>query len=156
MLQVLINVILLRPFRAKKTAKKLCNSIESEVAEEFLELLLKGMGLFICINKEFRKNIESFTGRYLFKSRDNAITISACFAKNKMKVTEGLIDNADIVVNFKDAAALRNFLLAPKPDILNSILNQDITLDGNLNYLYKFAFMAKRLQLRAKEFFGIK
>lgn len=147
MLQQIINLILFRSLRAKRLAKKLFSNIESEFAEEFLELLLKGMGLFICINKEFRRNIENFKGRYLFKSKDNQITVSACFTNNKMKVKEGVIDTTDIIVNFKNAAALRNFLLSPKPDILNSILNQDITLDGNLNYLYKFAFMAKRLQL---------
>jgi hypothetical protein len=29
------------------------------------------------------------------------------------------------------------------------MLRQDVAVDGNLNYLYKFAFMAKRLQLMA-------
>ncbi len=147
MLQQIINLILFRSLRAKRLAKKLCSSVESELAEEFLELLLKGMGLFICINKEFRRNIENFKGRYLFKSKDNQITVSASFTNSKMKVKEGVLKDTDIVVNFKNAAALRNFLLSPKPDILNSILNQDITLDGNLNYLYKFAYMAKLLQL---------
>ena len=147
MLQSIINMILFRTFRAKRIAQRWCASIESELAEEFLELLLKGMSLFMIINKEFRKNIQDFRGRYLFRSSDNQITVAAHFNKNRMKVKEGVIDDTDITVIFKNAAALRNFLLAPKPDILNAILNQDITLDGNLNYLYKFAFMAKRLQL---------
>jgi hypothetical protein len=43
---------------------------------------------------------------------------------------------------------LMGFLLSPKPDILGSMLRQDISIDGNLNYLYKFAYMAKHLQLK--------
>ncbi len=149
MFQQIVNFILLRHLRASRIAKKLLESIESEITEEFLELLLKAMGLFMLCNKEYRENIRGFNARYLFKSRDEKITIAACFKKNKMKVTEGIIDNTNITIIFKNAVALRNFLLTPKPDILNSILKQDITLDGNLNYLYKFAFMAKRLQLMA-------
>ena len=42
-----------------------------------------------------------------------------------------------------------NYLLSPKPDILGSVLRQDVMVSGNLNYLYKFAYMAKRLQLMA-------
>jgi hypothetical protein len=75
--------------------------------------------------------------------------VSAVFRDNKMKVSEKPIDNTNIIVNFKDGKALMNYILSPKPDILGSILRQDVTFDGNLNYLYKFAYMAKRLQLLA-------
>jgi hypothetical protein len=64
-----------------------------------------------------------------------------------MKVYEKEIDKTNITNIFKDQSALMNFLLSPKPDILGAILNQDVTFDGNLNYLSKFAFMSKRLQL---------
>lgn len=42
-----------------------------------------------------------------------------------------------------------DFLLTPRPDIIGAVLRQDVCVDGNLNYLYKFAFMARRLQLKA-------
>jgi hypothetical protein len=63
-----------------------------------------------------------------------------------MKVYEKLIDDTHITVIFKDSQALMKFLLSPKPDILNAILKQEVTFDGNLNYLYKFVYMARRLQ----------
>lgn len=130
--------------------KKWLKSMESEFAEEFLELLLKLMSLMLLINyKDFRRNIEGFNARYLFKSKDNEITVSAVFKDNKMEVSERPIDNANIIVDFKDGKALMNYILSPKPDILGSILRQDVTFDGNLNYLSKFAYMAKRLQLMA-------
>lgn len=130
--------------------KKWLQSMESEFAEEFLELLLNLMSFVLLINyKDFGRNIERFNGRYLFKSKDNAITVSAVFRGNKMEVSEKPIDNTNIIVNFKDGKALMNYILSPKPDILGSILRQDVTFDGNLNYLSKFAYMAKRLQLMA-------
>lgn len=147
MIQWFINQVLLRHFRAQRSAKQFLACLESEVTEEFLELLLKTMRLFLLCNKKYRKNITGFSGRYLFRSSDNKITIAAEFRQGKIKVYEGVPDMADIIVIFKNAAALRNFLLSPKPDILNSVLNQDIILDGNFNYLYKFAYMAKHLPL---------
>ena len=147
MLENILNLILLRNFRAKTLRKRFLNCIESEFAEEFLELLLKLMSLVFFLDKDFKRNIENFNGRYLFKSRDNKITVAAIFRDNQMKVYEKNIDRTDVTVNFKDAKALMNYLLSPKPDILGSILRQDVTIDGNLNYLYKFAYIARHLQL---------
>jgi hypothetical protein len=75
--------------------------------------------------------------------------VAALFADSRLEVREEVIPNPDITVLFKDGKALMSYLLTPKPDILGSMLRQEVSLDGNLNYLYKFAFMAKRLQLMA-------
>lgn len=147
MLENILNLILLRDFRAKTLQKRFLNCIESEVAEEFLELLLKLMSLVFFLDKDFKRNIENFNGRYLFKSKDNKITVAAVFRDSQMKVYEKAIDRTNITVTFRNAKALMGYLLSPKPDILGSILRQDVTIDGNLNYLYKFAYMAKHLQL---------
>ena len=147
MLEDISNFILLRNIRAKSLQKRFLNCIESGFAEGFLELLLKLMNLVFFLNKDFKRNIENFNGRYLFKSRDNKITVTAIFRNNRMKVYEKITDRTDVTVNFKDAKAIMDYLLSPKPDILGSILKQDVTIDGNLNYLYKFAYMARHLQL---------
>ncbi|MDL1967387.1 MAG: hypothetical protein LWW97_02275 [Deltaproteobacteria bacterium] len=147
MLENILNFILLRTIRATRLQKRFLNCIESEIAEEFLEQLLRLMGLVFLLNKDFKRNIENFNGRYLFQSRDNKITMAAIFRDNRMKVYEKAIDRTNVTVNFKDAKALMDYLLSPKPDILGSILKQDVTIDGNLNYLYKFAYMARHLQL---------
>lgn len=142
-----LNVVLLREVRAKRIGKEFLKCIESEFAEEFLEVLLKLMSLFFFLDKDFRRNIENFRGRYLFKSRDDQITVAAVFRDNKLKVYEKAIGNTDVTVTFRNAKALMNYLLSPKPDILGSILRQDVVINGNFNYLYKFAYMAKHLQL---------
>lgn len=122
----------------------------SQAAEGFLLLLLKLMDLVFMLNIwNFRENIEGFRGRYVFRSKDDSIVASASFKNGNMKVYDKIIDKPDITITFRDDKALMNYLLSPKPDILGSILRQDVTINGNLNYLYKFAYMAKRLQLLA-------
>jgi hypothetical protein len=144
----LLNFILMRSRRAGKAAQKFIQVLESEGAEEFLEVLLKLMGLVLRLDKDFRRNISNFNGRYLFRSQDRRITVAAVFKGNRLKVSEDEIDDTHMTVVFRNAKALMGFLLSPKPDILGSMLRQDVTIDGNLNYLYKFAYMAKHLQLK--------
>lgn len=129
--------------------KKFADGLASEFAEDFLLLLLNGMSAVFLFDPNFRRNIEHFQGRYQFKSKDGLITVAALFGNNRLKVREEEIPDPDITVYFKDGKALMAYLLTPKPDILGSILRQEVSLDGNLSYLYKFAYMAKRLQLMA-------
>lgn len=143
------TLLLFRNWRAERAGKKFADSFESEMAEGFLDLLLKFMSLTFLVNKGFRKNIKNFDGRYLFKSKDNHITVAAVFGDGQLSVDKKPIGNTHVTVTFRNARALMNYLLSPKPDILGSILRQDVVIDGNLTYLYKFAYMAKRLQLMA-------
>lgn len=147
--QNILNTLLLRNSRTNLVRNKFLKSLESEFAEEFLEVLLNLMGFMLLIDEGFRRNIKGFNGRYQFKSKDNSITMAAVFGNDRMKVSEKVIERPNITVIFKDGKALMNFLLSPKPDILGSLLRQDVALDGNLNYLYKFAYMSNRLRLMA-------
>jgi hypothetical protein len=149
MLENMLNYALFRSVRANRVQKQFLNCIESELAEGFTQLLLRFMSLVLFLNMDFRRNIKNFRGRYLFRSRDDEITVAAVFRDNRLRVYEKAIANTDVTVTFKDAKALMNYILSPKPDILGSILRQDVVIDGNFNYLYKFAYMAKHLQLMA-------
>ena len=123
--------------------------LKTEAAEGFLELLLNGMGMAFRLDPDFRRNIQGFSGRYLFSSRDRGFTVSAVFGNGSLVVADHPCDRPDVAITFRDEKALMGLLLAPRPDILGAVLRQDVVLAGNLNYLYKFAFMAKRLQLKA-------
>jgi len=139
---------------------ELSKEISGELTDGFLHILLESMRF--CFNaplignvfkdiKEFRQNIEGFSGRYLFVSEDNAICEAAIFKKNTMRVKKNLdpsdrtIKDWDIIVRFKDAKALRNYLFSQDQDILNLILTNDVEVEGNLNYLFKFGFISKDL-----------
>lgn len=121
----------------------------NELADDFLELLLDGMKLAFLLDGKYRRNIKGFSGRYLFRSVDHSVTVAAVFSGGKMEVVDGEIDNPNVTLVFKDGRAVMKFLLSGNPDILGSMLRQEITPEGNLNYLYKFAYMARRLQLMA-------
>lgn len=129
--------------------KPLAACLEDKAADGFLELLLDAMSLLFRLDRNFRRNIEGFEGRYLFRSQNLAIQAGAVFSDGSMSVKHKAIDAPDIAITFRDDKALMSFLLTPKPDILGAMLRQDVVLAGNLNYLYKFAYMAKRLQLMA-------
>jgi hypothetical protein len=129
--------------------KEFSDCLCSECAEDFLQLLLGLMSVVFMLDHGFRRNIAGFNGRYQFRSRDGSITVAALFGDDRLEAREEDIPDPDITVLFKDGKALMGYLLAPKPDILGSMLRQEVALDGNLNYLYKFAFLAKRLQLMA-------
>jgi hypothetical protein len=128
-------------------AERFRQSLESELAEGFLQILLRLMSLVFFLSKDFRRNIEDFKGKYIFRSKDNSIQTSVLFEGGRMRVKENLIDHPNVTIVFRNSKALMSYLLSPKPDILGSLLRQDVVVDGNFNYLYKFAFMAKRLQL---------
>lgn len=149
MLNKIVNLFLFRNLRARLAKNRFLIAITSEATEEFLELLLNAMSLVALIDRHFRRNIENFNARYLFRSRDNSITVGVVFRNGRMRVTEKNLDATNVALVFRDQKALRDFLLAPKPDILGGMLRQDVTFDGNLNYLYKFAYMANRLKLMA-------
>lgn len=135
----------------KTAQKKLWADFEkcfsTEFAEEFLQMLLTLMQVVFVLNHEYRRNIKNFNGRYQFCSEDG-LKVSAIFHNGRMKVEDDvLIDNPHITITFRDGKTLMNFLISPKQDILGSMLRHDVRTEGNLNYLYKFGFMAKELQL---------
>lgn len=128
---------------------KIIRCIETDLMDVFLETLLKMIRIFTCIDPNYARNIENFNAKYIFKSEDEKIAVSAIFADNKMKVKKKAITDPDvnITVIFKDGKALCDFLMASDPDIFVFILESKIKYEGNVNYLMKFAFMAMHLKL---------
>lgn len=133
----------------KQLWEKFAGSFQSEAAEEFLQTLLTLMRIVFVLNLEYRRNIKNFEGRYQFLSKDGKIRIAAIFHAGRMEVREKTVDRPNITITFRDGRTLLNFLLAPRQDILGSMLRHDVVTEGNLNYLYKFGYLAKQLQLMA-------
>lgn len=131
----------------EKAGEKFLNALEDEAAETFLEMLLLFMRLKFMFDPSYRRNIENFKGRYQFRSRDGGITVLVELDNGKMDIKETLSEDVDVTVIFKDGRSLMNFLLSQNRDVLRGLLNNEITVNGNLNYIYKFAFMANHLQL---------
>lgn len=130
-----------------KLWEKFRNCFESEAAEEFLKILLTLMQISFVLNPEYRRNIKNFAGRYQFMSADGQVTMAAVFREGRMEVMEKTIDRPHITITFRDGRTLLNFIISPRQDILGSMLRHDVRTNGNLNYLNKFGYMAKQLQL---------
>lgn len=145
----ILTRILSPNLKARGLGEQFRRCLESDFAEGFLHILLNLMSAVFLLSSDFRRNIKDFSGRYVFKSRDNSIQTSVVFDAGQMSVKGYIIDNPNVTVVFRNSGALMNLLLSPKPDILGSVLRQDVVIDGNFNYLYKFAHMATRLRLMA-------
>ena len=65
-----------------------------------------------------------------------------------MKVYDHTIDDWDVMVEFRNAAALSSFLLSKEQDILESLLRNDVQVKGNANYIYRYAFLVRDLAHR--------
>ena len=137
----------------KNRLKSLKTDIETEAAGDALDnllfLLLKAMGLLFLINKDYRKNIKDFTGSYVICSIDKRISVSAIFKKipvfftqkDGMEVKSTIVDNATTTVTFKDGKAMADFLLSGNTDVIAGMLNNQLSVSGNLNYLFKFIYL---------------
>lgn len=132
-------------FIANLWTKRLREELYGKLTDKFLELLLKGMDLAFWLSKGYRKNIKDFEGRYLFRTADHLVAAAATFKSGDMEVHEEAIDDWDVRITFKDAPALNAFIFSRDQDILDSVLANDVEVDGNLNYVYKFGFMARDL-----------
>jgi hypothetical protein len=121
--------------------------LEARLTDEFLELLLRIVDLSLSLSKDFRRNIENFKGRYLFQTSNKDVVASAVFEDGEMRVYENTagIRQYDVTVTFMNSAALRRFIFSRDLDILNLVLENEVQVDGNLNYVYKFLFIAKDL-----------
>ena len=135
-------------FIAKLWSRDLEKELHGQVTDSFLELLLKGMDLAFCLSKGYRKNIKRFEGRYVFRTADDLVAATATFKDGNMQVHTESMDDWDVLVTFRDAAALSAFIFSRNQDIMASLLANKVEVDGNLNYVYKFGFMARDLARR--------
>lgn len=144
------NLILhpIHSIRKRQLTRRLRDCIEANSTECVLEALMQLMSIMFVLDKPFRKNIEGFKGTYRIQDHDGGVDISIRFADNKMTWQKKAIANPNIDVDFADSKAICSFLFSQNPDILDFVLHNKVSYTGNLNYLFKFAYMAKHLQLK--------
>lgn len=132
---------------AARLAHQLRDALEDEVAEEFLETLLRLMQITLLVDPAYRKNVGGFDARYEFESADGGVALVAVFEDGRLHVREGRVAAPDLRVRFATGRALLQVLLSrPQPDVLLAMLHGQVQTEGNLNYLYRLAFLARRLQ----------
>lgn len=128
--------------------KPLQDQFSGPLTDQFLELLLRGMEMAFALSKSYRKNIEGFQATYVFKTRDGTVGVSALFENGRMSVDPKARPSCDTLVTYKDANALFCYLLAKEPDTLDAILAASVEVEGNLNNVYRYGFLARDLMRR--------
>ncbi|MHC4629050.1 MAG: hypothetical protein ACYTDV_18895 [Planctomycetota bacterium] len=138
-------------------SKKLKRQLLGEATDRLIEFLLKAMSLsFYLLKRDVHHQShlsdsegQPFEGRYLFQTTaEDGIVASAAFENGDMNVRRKAISDWDVKVMFTDGKALRGFLFSEDQDIINSLAENEVEVEGNLNYIYKFGFMAKDLLRR--------
>ncbi len=118
------------------------------MADKLLEALLHGMKIYLSLSEDYRQNIKDFKGRYLFETSDESVTASVIFDSGDMEVHSGPIPHPDVRVAFKDEMALMELLFSQNQDILNLLMENKVETEGNVNYIYRFGYLARDLQNR--------
>jgi hypothetical protein len=139
------NGLLMRVLQRKAQALKA--ELEGVLTDKFVELLLLGMELAYVLVPRYRRNLRDFRGSYVFRSADGRVAASASFDGGTMVISTAAIATPTVTVAFRDAGAFRRFLLSKDQDIIESLLANDVEIDGNLTYVYKLGFMARQLTL---------
>jgi hypothetical protein len=131
-------------------SRRFVEQLRNKATDDFLLVLLRSMDIAFAISRSYREdNLQEFRARYVFTTKDGEVGATVRFDDDgDMKVSDEAADEFTVRVRFKDAAALRRFLFAEKQDVLDSVLRDEIEIDGNLNYVYKFGYMARDLERR--------
>ena len=135
-------------FVLAKLSRPLRAQFCDKITDEFLELLLHGMDLAFLLCSGYRRNICGFRGTCVLRTMDDRVTATAVFERGHMRVEHQARSQYDLRVSFKDSHALWSFLVSENEDILDSILQNTVDTDGNLNYLFRFGFLANDLKRR--------
>lgn len=128
--------------------KDFIKAVEEDLTDRFLEILLHAMKLGFLLVPGYRRNLYGWSGTLVFCTREKHVGATTHFKNGRMLVEETASSKGNSTVVFKDGAALRSFLFANDQDIFNSLLANTVEVEGNLNYVCKFGFMAKDLLYR--------
>jgi hypothetical protein len=130
----------------RKVRKEFQQCITGESVHASPEILFRLIGLLYQLKPDFRKNIQGLSGSYQFKSEDNKVTVLATFDDEQITVEEALSPEADIVITFKDGRSIINSFFSHGKDILKTLNDNEVALQGNLNYVYKLGFLTNHIQ----------
>ncbi len=138
---------------------RLMDTLGGSIADWTLESLLKVMKYAFIVSDDallarivglegYSANIKGFKAVYGFESNDKKVSAAAVFEDGKMHVEENAPAEWDLKVDFENVRAFWDFIFSGGQDILQPILDNNVEVYGNLNYLYKFGFMARDLKDR--------
>ncbi len=139
---------MLNDYLLRKLGKRLKAQLCDRLTDDFLGFLLDAMEVAFILAPDYRENIRDFQASLVFRTARQGVGETALFGRGTMTVDPHAISPSDVCVTFSDAKALWSFLLSDNQDVLDSILQNTVEVEGNLNYLYRFGFLARDLTRR--------
>jgi hypothetical protein len=119
-----------------------------DLTDFFLEFLLHGLSLAFVLSPEYREEIRDYRATLQFRAGSGnkaGVDTVVRFDRGHMHVNPPGGLRPDTVVDFKNAKALRSFLLSKDQDVIASLLNDEVVVRGNLNHVNKFGALAASL-----------
>jgi hypothetical protein len=129
---------------------RLASALSPESMGEILETALKGIGLLCIFHSGLKEEVQTLRAVYLFATTDRRMTVTAEFSNGLLKVGRGAAGPINVALIFHDIPAMMRLFATPQPNLLHAILSQQISFEGNLNYLLKLAYLLRRISLIAK------
>ena len=82
-----------------------------------------------------------FNAKYQFTTKDGAVNVYVEFKDGKMTVGEGIIENPNITIYYKDKETLANLYDKSADESLDYLLTNEMGYIGNMSYLTKFSYL---------------
>lgn len=125
----------------------LTGELRGPLGDALLDTLLVGMAAAIELSRDYARTVGALNGRYVFRTADGRVAASAIFRDGELSVEPRAVADWDARVTFADSKALWTFLRA-HDDIVDAIVGDRIAVDGNLNLVYRFGYIALDLGRR--------
>ena len=130
------------------SSRSLFGELRDGITDQFLQLMLGSMDTAFTLFPDLRKNIKGFRATYVFRTGNDRVAASAIFDDGDMRVDRQAASSYKVRVTYKDADAFWRFLRATDEDVLESLVKNEVAVDGNANYAYKFAYMSREVTRR--------
>jgi hypothetical protein len=140
-------MLLVRRIQSWYARRRFAACLRAENAELFLEVLLQALRLGILVDEHLRHSVAHFSATYQITTHDRRVDVGLTFHDGVLVVHEGQAGPFDATLCFRDSHTLMGFFSPAQPDLLGSVLDQRITIEGNLNYIYRLAYLVNHLRL---------
>ncbi|HOS28205.1 MAG TPA: pyruvate formate lyase family protein [Deltaproteobacteria bacterium] len=115
------------------------------------------LGAFACafnlsrLSRSCLKNADGWVNFSVgIRTQSGTVAQTLIFNNGRVRVSPGVGAGADVVLNISDEAALRDLASAPPGEVLNMMLRNRLTINGNISYLQLLNYCVSLLVRRPK------
>ncbi|MFW9951660.1 MAG: pyruvate formate lyase family protein, partial [Candidatus Thorarchaeota archaeon] len=123
------------------------NELEIDKKIENFKEQLNLLAMIFDTRRKMRREIYNektgfvFNAKYQFTTKDDKINVYVVFKDGKMTVSEGKIDDPNIIIYYKDKETLANLYDKSAEESLDYLLTNEMGYVGNMSYLTKFSYL---------------